>query len=155
MGIIPKRLLAYTSVGALSAVGLFATVTHVQKPTSGQDRFMSEIEAVLAMTPSQKDQAHTAMLEARQSAQPIRQELTDTNKALQAAIRADDTAQVQRLSTTEGQEIGQLIGIRSSAVAKVYKTLTPDQKVRAQALQQVLMQGMRLPNEHTASRTAS
>jgi hypothetical protein len=78
-----------------------------------------------------------------------------TNKALESAIRSDDTAQIQRLSTTEGQEIGQLMAIRNSAFAKVYKTLTPDQRTRAEALQRIVEQGIRRQREHPGPRQAS
>jgi Spy/CpxP family protein refolding chaperone len=155
MRIIPKQLVACTGVAALSAVGLFATAPKAPKPPVSQNHFMGEIETVLALTPAQKDQAQTAFQEARQSARPIRQELTNTNKALETAIRSGNTAQINRLATTEGQEIGQLMAIRSSAFAKVYKTLTPDQKTRADALQRILMQGTRQQMEHSRSRAAS
>lgn len=62
-----------------------------------------------------------------------------TRRSQEAAIRSDDTPQIQRLATVEGQEIGQLADIRSTAVAKVYKTLMPDQKTQATALEQLLM----------------
>lgn len=102
------------------------------------------------MTPAQKDQAQTAMHKAQESAGPIQQELKSTNQALQAAVRTDDTAQIQRLSTTEGQEIGQLLAIRSSAVANVYKTLSPNQTARADALHNLLMRSsnQRMARQH-------
>lgn len=103
------------------------------------------------MTPSQKDQTQAAFQEARQSAQPIRNELMNTNKALEGAIRSDDTAQVRQLSTTLGREIGQLVAVRSTAFAKVYKTLTPEQKMRADALERMLTQGIRERMMHESS----
>jgi len=138
MKIVPKQLVACASVAALSAVGLFGAVAQSQQAMPRHDRFISEIETVLAMSPKQKDQARTAFEEARKSAQPIREELRQTTKSLEAAIKADDTSQIQRLSTTEGQEIGQLMAIRSTAYAKVYNTLNPDQKTKAEALQGIL-----------------
>lgn len=91
------------------------------------------------MTPRQKDEAQTCFQQAQQQAQPIRQQLMNTRTSLRAAIRNDDAAQIQRLSTVEGQEIGQLAAIRARAVAKVYKTLPPDQRTKATALQDLLM----------------
>ena len=142
MKIIPKQLVACTGIAALGALGLFGAVSHAQKQAAEHGRFMNEVETVLAMTPAQRDQAETVFQEARQSAQPIREELMNTNQALQAAVRSGNRADIQRLATTEGQEIGQLTAIRSSAVAKVYRTLTPEQQHRADALRQILMQGM-------------
>src|SRR5579871_4543165 len=90
------------------------------------------------MTPAQKDQTQTAVDQARQTAQPIRRELMSNNQALQDAMEAGDTARIQQLTTSEGQEIGRLLNIRDSAVAKGYKTLTPEQKQRATALRELL-----------------
>ena len=104
--------------------------------------FVGSVETVLGMTPTQKDDAQTAFEQARQKAQPIEQELRTTRQSLESAIRSNDTAQIQRLATVEGQEIGQLAAIRSTAVAKVHKTFTPDQKTKANALQQLLMPEM-------------
>jgi hypothetical protein len=103
------------------------------------------------MTPQQKDQAQTAISEARQSAKPIREELMNTDKALETAVRSNQTAEIQRLSTTEGQEIGQLLAIRSSTVAKVYETLTPDQRNKADALHQLMERGVRQQMSHAHS----
>ncbi len=152
---IPKQLIAFAGIGALTSAGLFASVAPAQKPAGHQDRFVSEMETVLAMTPQQKDQARTVIQEARQSAKPIREELMNTNKALQTAVRSDETAEIQRLSTTEGQEIGQLLAIRSSTVAKVYKTLTPDQRARADALHQLLTRGVRREMAHSNARAGA
>lgn len=148
MGIIRKQLSAVASVGVLASVSLLASVAPSPRTTTPHDRFVTEIETVLAMTPAQKDQAQTAIEEARRSATPVRRELINTTRDLKAAIRSDNTAQVQRLSAIEGQEIGQLLAIRSSAVAKVYNTLQPEQRAKADALQQLLTQGMRQRMEH-------
>ena len=148
---VAKQLTAIAGVGALTAVGLFASVAPAEKTTGHQQRFAGEIETILAMTPKQRDQAQRAIQEARQSAKPIREELMSTTKALEAAVRSDRTGEIQRLSTTEGQEIGQLVAIRSSAVAKVYQTLTPDQRTRADALHSLLMQDARQEMAHRHS----
>lgn len=142
MGIFRKQLIAVAGAGALASMGLLASVAPSAKSATPHDRFATEIETVLAMTPAQKEQARTAIEQARRSAAPIRHELMNTSKALKAAIRSDNTAQIQHLSAAEGQEIGQLMAIRSSAVAKVYNTLGPGQRAQADALQQLMMQGM-------------
>jgi hypothetical protein len=139
MKFIPSQLVACAGIAALGAAGLFAVAPHAQKSTTTTPEFVSSVETVLGMNPTQKDATQTAFEQARQAAQPIRQELMNTRKSLKAAVRSDDSAQIQRLATVEGQEIGQLAAIRSTAVAKVYKTLTPDQRTKATALEQLLM----------------
>lgn len=152
---IHRRLASYAGVAALGAAGLFGAVAHNPQTTAGHDRFVSEIETVLSMTPAQRTEVQTVVQKARQSAEPVEHQLKATNQALRTAVRSDDTAKIQQLSTTEGQEIGQLAAIRNSAVAQVYKTLTPDQKQRADALHQLMMQGFRQEISHHNPRMAS
>jgi Spy/CpxP family protein refolding chaperone len=131
-----RKFAAWTAVAALGAAGLFAAETsQARQQWHGRGRFghfMSELN----LTDAQKAQAKSIFQGARQSAQPVRQQLMETRKSLRAAIKANDAAQIQQLSATEGHEIGQLAAIRGSAFAKVYQTLTPDQKQKADALEQ-------------------
>jgi Spy/CpxP family protein refolding chaperone len=155
MNSIHKRLASFAGVAALSAAGLFGAVAHNQTTVTRHDRFINEIETVLSMTPSQRAEVQNVIHTARQSAEPVVQKLKATNQALEAAVRSDDTAQIQRLSTEEGHEIGQLAAIRNSAVAQVYKNLTPDQQQKADALHKMFMQGFRRQLGHSGARTAS
>jgi Spy/CpxP family protein refolding chaperone len=129
-----RKFAAWTAVAALGAAGLFAAENPQARQHGGGrfGHFMSELN----LTDAQKAQAKSIFQGARQSAQPVRQQLMETRKSLRAAIKANDTAQIQQLSATEGNEIGQLAAIRGSAFAKVYQTLTPDQKQKADALEQ-------------------
>ncbi|MBV9772236.1 MAG: hypothetical protein JOZ32_21870, partial [Bryobacterales bacterium] len=81
-------------------------------------------------------QAKSIFHSARESAQPIRQQLRQTRQSLRAAIQANNAAEIQQLASAEGSEVGQLTAIRSTAFAKVYQTLTPDQQQKMAALQQ-------------------
>ena len=117
--------------------------------------FVNSTETVLGMAPNQRDETQTAFEQARQKAMPVEQELRGTRQSLESAIRSDDTAQIQRLATVEGQEIGQLAAIRSTAVANVYKTLTPDQRTKANALQQLLIPEMQQRALRERTRAAS
>jgi len=131
-----RKFAAWTAVAALGAAGLFAAETsQARQQWRGHGRFghfMSELN----LTDAQKAQAKSIFQGARQSAQPVRPQLLETRMSLRAAIQANDSAQIQQLSATEGNEIGQLTAIRGSAFAKVYQTLTPDQKQKAEALEQ-------------------
>jgi len=130
-----RKFAAWTAVAALGAAGLFAAETTQARPWRGHGRFghfMSELN----LTDAQKAQTKSIFQAAHQSAQPVRQQLMQTRQSLRAAIKADDTAQIQQLSATEGSEMGQLAAIRSSAFAKMYQTLTPDQKQKLDTLAQ-------------------
>jgi Spy/CpxP family protein refolding chaperone len=131
-----RKFAAWTAVAALGAAGVLAAETsQARQQWHGHGRF-GQFMSELSLTDAQKTQAKSIFQDARQSAQLVRQQLMETRKSLRAAIKANDTAQIQQLSATEGKEIGQLTAIRGSAFAKVYQTLTPEQKQKADALEQ-------------------
>ena len=131
-----RKFAAWTAVAALGAAGVLAAETsQARQQWHGHGRF-GQFMSELNLTDAQKTQAKSVFQGARQSAEPVRQQLMETRKSLRAAIKANDTAQIQQLSATEGKEIGQLTAIRGSAFAKVYQTLTPEQKQKADALEQ-------------------
>ena len=130
-----RKFAAWTAVAALGAASLFAAeTTPVQhwRSHARSERFMSNLN----LSDTQKTQMKSIFQGARQSAQPVRQQLMQTRKSLRAAIKSNDTAQIQQLTATEGTEFGQLAAIRSSAMAKVYQNLTPDQQAKLDAMQQ-------------------
>ena len=89
----------------------------------------------LNLTDAQKSEMKSIFQEARQSAQPVRQQLKQTRESLNAAVKAGNSDQIQQLAATEGTEIGQLAAIRASAHAKMFKMLTPDQQQKLSTLQ--------------------
>jgi Spy/CpxP family protein refolding chaperone len=90
------------------------------------------------LTPAQKEQARAIRQQARQTAEPLEQQLKTKREALAAAVKANDVAQIHSLAAQCGQLQGQLLGIRSEARAKVYSTLTPEQKAKADRVRQRL-----------------
>jgi len=146
---LSKKLAAVTAVAAMGAASLvFAADGQVQR------HFRRGGALMQVLNDSQKAQAKTVFQQARQSAQPIRQQLMDTRKSLRAAVEANDTAQIQKLTATEGNEMGQLMAIRSTAFAKVYQTLSPDQKQKLTELQQARQQ-QRGTHRHGASQKSA
>ena len=125
-----------TSLGAAS---LFAAQTSpAGGPRHGRHgAFLSSLN----LTPAQRAQEKSIFQEARQSAQPLRQQLRETRQSLRAAVQANNTAQIQQLAQTEGSEQGQLMAIRSTAMAKVYQTLTPEQQQKLNDLQRARKAG--------------
>ena len=85
----------------------------------------------LDLTADQKQQAKTIMQGARQTAQPLAQQLKQDREALAEAIQAGDSAKIQQLSTEMGSVRGRVLAIRSDAIPRFYATLTPDQKAKA------------------------
>src|SRR6266550_901202 len=123
MQVLNKKIGAWMAVAALGTAGLFA-----QTPPSGrhfqhQGRFGAVMAAALNLTDAQKTQMKSIFDEARQSSQPVRQQLKQTRQSLQAAVQAGNSDQIQQLAATQGTELGQLTAIRASAHAKMFKIL--------------------------------
>ena len=131
-----NKFAAWTAVAVLgAATSLFAAET---SPTGGHGhgRHGAFLSAYLNLTPAQQAQEKAIFQDARQSAQPLRQQLRQTRQSLKAAVQANDTAQIQQLAKTEGSELGELMAIRSTARAKVHQVLTPEQQQKLSTLQQ-------------------
>jgi Spy/CpxP family protein refolding chaperone len=88
----------------------------------------------LNLTPAQAAQASAEFQAARQAAQPIRQRLKQLHAAMSQAVRANDTAGIQRLSAREARLKGRVAAIRQEAFARIYSTLTPEQRAKADQL---------------------
>ena len=131
---LKNKFAAWTAIAALGASSLLAAET----TASGGHRhgrhgaFLSE----LGLTDAQQAQTKSIFGAARQSAQPVREQLQQTRQSLRAAVQANNASQIQQLASTEGGEVGQLAAIRSTAMAKVYQILTPDQQQKLASLRE-------------------
>jgi Spy/CpxP family protein refolding chaperone len=97
----------------------------------------------LNLTIAQKQQAKTIFGDARQKAEPIRQEMRQNREALYAAVKANNTSQIERLSSHQGELQGKVLAIRSEARAKFYAILTLEQRTQADQMHQQMQSRMR------------
>jgi Spy/CpxP family protein refolding chaperone len=88
----------------------------------------------LNLTPAQRAQAKAEFQAAHQSAQPIRRQLKQVRLAMFQAVRANDTAKIDQLSAQEAGLKGQISAMRHEAFAKLYSTLNPEQRAKADRL---------------------
>ncbi len=136
-----------TTVAAMAAgMALAQTPAAPAQPRAG--RMMSRqamrgrMFQALDLTDAQKQQAKAAMQQAKQNAEPLMKQLRENRQALAAAVKANDTAQIHNLAAQQGHLQGQLLGIRSEARAKVYATLTPEQKAKADQMREKVRERM-------------
>jgi Spy/CpxP family protein refolding chaperone len=142
-----KRVLTGIAAAAIFAA-TFAIAQTATPPTAaatGQGvraKVQRRLLQALDLTDAQKQQAKTIFQSARQTVQPLAEQLKQDRTALAAAVKAGDSAQIQQLSTAIGTLRGNVLAARSQAMAKLYALLTPDQKAKAeeflQKAQQVL-----------------
>jgi len=88
----------------------------------------------LNLSDAQKAQAKAIFQETRQKAEPVRAELRQNREAMTAAVKADNKADIQKLSRTTGELMGRMTALRAEARAKFYNLLTPEQRATAQKL---------------------
>ncbi len=147
-----SRLIKYAATAAMAAGMVFAqTATqpgqsgaatpapgqHAVKPRAAFHRRMMQ---ALNLTPAQQQQAKAIFQQAHQNAQPIVQQLRQNRQAMAAAVKSNDVAQIQSLSSQLGTLQGQVTAIRAESMAKFYSTLTPDQRTKADQMQQKVRQ---------------
>jgi Spy/CpxP family protein refolding chaperone len=94
----------------------------------------ARIARYLNLTPAQQAQAKAEFQAVRQAAQPIHQQLKQVHAALFQAIQANDTAKIDQLTAQAAGMKGQIASMRNQARAKIYSTLTPDQRAKADQL---------------------
>lgn len=126
--------LAQTSTGQAPATP--AKPAHTQMRRTMHRRLMQE----LALSPTQKQQAKEIFQKAKTDSQPVRAELQQNRQLLAAAVKSDDTAQIQKLTQARAPLMAKVMATRSEAMAKFYSTLTPEQKAKADQIHQRMAQ---------------
>ena len=140
-----RILIGIAAVGALAAGLAIAQTTAAPQAGAARGKgvramVQKRMLKALNLTDMQKQQAKTILQSARQTAQPLAQQLKQDRAALTAAVEAGDSAKIQQLSTEMGSLRGNVLGVRSLAMAKFYALLTPDQKTKAEEFRQKAQQ---------------
>jgi Spy/CpxP family protein refolding chaperone len=129
---------------AVGAVSAQAPANNSQPSAPNRQGHLERMAQSLNLTDSQKEQARTIFQQARQSAQPIRQELRRNREKLTAAVKAGNSeAEIQKLAGEQGRLLGQLVAIRTESSAKFYQILTPEQRIKADQMDEQFKQKVR------------
>lgn len=144
-----QRVVHFAAVTALAA-GMAAAQTPApgtppaaervpfRHPVFGHQQMMQ----ALNLTADQQQQVNTIFSDARQKAQPIRQEIRQNQEALYAAVKGNNTSEIERLSSQQGKLRGAALAVRSEALAKFYAILTPEQRTKWDQIHQQMQQRM-------------
>jgi hypothetical protein len=92
------------------------------------------LTALLTLTTAQASQATTIFTNAAAAVTPIQTNLSAARTSLKAAVQANNTTQIDQLSTQIGTFSGQITAAESKAEAAFYALLTADQKTRYDAV---------------------
>ena len=138
------NLMKITLTAALAAGMALAQAGPAQGPGKGAGRMMvrNRMFHALNLTDAQKQQAKDIFSRARETAAPVAKQLRENRQALSAAVQANDTGRIQHLSAQQGTLQGQLLTIRSEAMAQFVATLTPEQKAKAAEARQHIRERM-------------
>jgi Spy/CpxP family protein refolding chaperone len=149
-----KNVMQFAAIGALAAGMALAQAP--ASPPSGSPQAgvhngvrsriqqqRAKIAQELNLTDAQRQQAKTIFQQARETAKPVREQLRANRQALAAAVKADQSAEIQQLATARGNLMGQMTAIRAEASAKFYHTLTPEQRAKADQMHSQFRQQMR------------
>jgi Spy/CpxP family protein refolding chaperone len=117
-----------------------------------RQRHWARISQQLNLTDAQKGQAKTIFGQARENAKPVRERLKENRQALSAAVKADNSREIQQLSAARGNLMGKMLAIRSEASAKFYQMLTPEQRAKADQLHAQFRERVR---EHHSQKSTS
>jgi len=106
--------------------------------------YSEQMAQALSLTASQKEQARMIFKHAQQSAQPIQQEVRQNREKLVAAAKAGKgEGDIEKLADDQGRLLGKLIAIRTEASAKFYQILTPEQRFKADQMDEQFRQKVR------------
>jgi Spy/CpxP family protein refolding chaperone len=94
----------------------------------------------LNLTDAQKAQAKTIFQDAKAAAALVRPQLQASRQAMATAIKAGDANSISALAAEMGKSQVQLTVIRSTAMAKLYAILTPDQQTKLGQMQAKIRQ---------------
>ena len=132
-----KRYSMRFAAAAALAAGMALAQSAAPAPAPGKARqalragVRRRLVQALSLTDAQKQQARTIFQQAHQSAAPLQAQLQQGRETLAAAVKANDSAHIQRIAASQGTLRGQLMAIRASALAQFYQVLTPDQRAKA------------------------
>jgi len=130
-----KTLTTFAAAAALAA-GLAFAQTQTPAPAAPQHpharaAVRQRMIQALNLTDAQKQQAKTIFQQTRATTKPIREQLKQNREALAAAIKANNTDQIQQLSQAQGSLLSQMVAARAQGRAQFYNMLTPDQRAKA------------------------
>jgi hypothetical protein len=108
--------------------------TNVQNSADAIARRVEFLTALLTLTTAQQQQATTIFTNASAAVTAVRTNLDAARTSLRAAVQANNTAQIDALSTQIGTFTGQITAAENKAEAAFYALLTADQRTRYDAV---------------------
>ena len=137
-----KKILSVAGAGLLVFGTAFASAQAIHRhgpmAAQGMEHRLTKLSETLNLTDAQKTATQQIFASARESAKPLRQQLRQNHQALNEAVKAGKpVSDLQAITSQQGVVMGQLAEIHAEAFSKCYAQLTPDQKAKAEQLQNI------------------
>jgi Spy/CpxP family protein refolding chaperone len=107
---------------------------HGGPPERGDAGHIAMMTTLLSLSSGQQSQASTIYATARASQKGVQTNMRAAQTSLAAAIKKNDVAAIETLSTQIGTLHSQTLSIQSKAEAAFYATLTPEQQTKYDTL---------------------
>ena len=109
----------------------------------GPHDFESRLAQNLGLTAEQQNKVHTIMAESRLNVKDNRQQMQTLHASLTDAIKAGDEAKIDKITQDIGALHQQETANHAKTMAKVYATLSADQKAKVGPNLELLLGGPR------------
>jgi len=97
-----------------------------ERRRQAHERMMAELN----LSPEQKTKVQAIFAKGREESKPVRAELRQNREAMFAAVKANDSAQIDKLARERGRLTAKIATMRAETMAKFYQELTPAQKAK-------------------------
>ena len=104
-------------------------------------RMAARIASELQLTDAQKEQIKSILQAEKSKAQPLRQQLAQSRQQLLAATKGGsfDENQIRSIASQQAQLRTDMIVEGARVKAEIYKVLTPEQRTKADAMQERML----------------
>jgi Spy/CpxP family protein refolding chaperone len=135
-----------------AAIALTMGAALLAQPPAGtrdpSQRIENMLTRTLSLNATQQGQVHTILANAQVQSQPIRDQLKPLRTSLLAAIKTNNSAQIEALHQQISPLQEQLDVIHSMAAAQIYADLSPTQQTQVGSALGMLMGGGFGPRMH-------
>ncbi len=130
-------------LATMIAIPLFGQTS--PKPPTPAERAQHQVKALttlLSLTSAQQQQATTIYISAAKAEQAIHQSEKDVQESLHSAIKNNDTATIDEISSTLAQSMAQSTSIKAKADAAFYQILSVEQQSKFSDLESQHLGGL-------------
>jgi Spy/CpxP family protein refolding chaperone len=125
------KSLLVTLIAATAVAAMFAQDPHTPpSPADIASHHVKRLTTLLNLTAAQQQQATTIYTNSAKAEQSIREADRGTRENLRTAVKNNDTATIDQISSSIAQSTAQLTSIRAKADAAFYQILTADQQAK-------------------------